>query len=109
MASSHNTAATMAQSSNTKPEQNVKFREEAHGSSKRRAGDEDEKLSKKKRKHKDKKARRQSISKAARDPRDEPDSSSAPPTPEIQTRSPSPVIDFDGLSKPSKYLVSTTM
>ncbi|TLS31268.1 hypothetical protein PpBr36_03201 [Pyricularia pennisetigena] len=44
--------------------------------------------------------RRLSLSNAARDPRDEP-----PPKPkkkpEAPTRSPSPVIDFDGLSRPS--------
>lgn len=44
--------------------------------------------------------RRLSLSNAARDPRDEP-----PPKPKKQpealTRSPSPVIDFDGLSRPS--------
>ncbi|TPX08672.1 uncharacterized protein E0L32_009861 [Thyridium curvatum] len=48
--------------------------------------------------------RRHSISKAARDPRDEPES---PPPKKSKkeegavTRSPSPVIDFDGLSRPS--------
>jgi GTP cyclohydrolase I len=44
--------------------------------------------------------RRHSVSKPARDPRDDP--SPTRPTPEIAgTRSPSPVIDFDGLSHPS--------
>ena len=43
-------------------------------------------------------SRRLSVSKPARDPRDE---ASAPPTPATE-RSPSPVIDFDGLSRPSK-------
>ena len=42
--------------------------------------------------------RRPSISKPARDSRDDP----TPPTPATETRSPSPVIDFDGLSRPSK-------
>jgi len=41
--------------------------------------------------------RRHSVSKPARDPRDE----ASPPTPATE-RSPSPVIDFDGLSRPSK-------
>lgn len=64
---------------------------------------------KKKRKFKDKrpredrrrpiKKRRYSLSKAARDPRDE----ASPVEPDLGTRSPSPVIDFDGLSKPSKF------
>lgn len=50
--------------------------------------------------------RRHSISKAARDPRDEPES---PPPKKSKkeegtvTRSPSPVIDFDGLSRPSRF------
>lgn len=48
------------------------------------------------------KRRHYSISKAARDPRDE----ASPIEPEPGTRSPSPVIDFDGLSRPSKYLHS---
>ena len=46
------------------------------------------------------KRRHYSISKAARDPRDE----ASPTEPEPGTRSPSPVIDFDGLSRPSKCL-----
>lgn len=46
-----------------------------------------------------KKTRRNSLSKAPRDPRDGVDS---PVEQEIGTRSPSPVIDFDGLSKPSE-------
>lgn len=63
----------------------------------------------KKRKNKDKrskdgerwpamKKRRHSLSKAARDPRDE----ASPVEPDVGTRSPSPVIDFDGLSRPGK-------
>jgi GTP cyclohydrolase IA len=46
--------------------------------------------------------RRQSVSKPARDPRDE--ASPLRLSQELgETRSPSPVIDFDGLSRPSKY------
>lgn len=59
--------------------------------------------------------RRHSMSKAARDPRDEPESSTSAkavtrtPSPDggkqsasaVATRSPSPFIDFDGLSRPS--------
>ncbi|KAI0403150.1 GTP cyclohydrolase I [Xylaria palmicola] len=48
--------------------------------------------------------RRNSLSKAARDPRDEPErkKKKKKARPEgIETRSPSPVIDFDGLSRPS--------
>lgn len=67
------------------------------------AGDES---SKKKRKNKEKKdgkqrslkKRRHSISRVARDPRDDP---SPTATTSPGTRSPSPVIDFDGLSRPS--------
>lgn len=47
--------------------------------------------------------RRLSVSKPARDPRDE----ASPARPEAEaagTRSPSPVIDFDGLSRPSRFL-----
>jgi GTP cyclohydrolase IA len=46
--------------------------------------------------------RRLSVSKPARDPRDE----ASPARPEAEaagTRSPSPVIDFDGLSRPSTF------
>jgi GTP cyclohydrolase I len=68
---------------------------------------------KKKRKNKDRrskdgerrppsKKRRHSLSKAARDPRDE----ASPVEPDVGTRSPSPVIDFDGLSRPSKVPAS---
>ncbi|KAI1458847.1 GTP cyclohydrolase I [Annulohypoxylon moriforme] len=51
--------------------------------------------------------RKNSISKAARDPRDEPTErkkkKAKPEAPEgTETRSPSPVIDFDGLSRPSR-------
>ena len=46
-----------------------------------------------------KKSRRNSLSKAPRDPRDGVDS---PIEQDVGTRSPSPVIDFDGLSKPSE-------
>ena len=46
-----------------------------------------------------KKKRRHSVSKPARDPRDQ--ASPATSEPGAGTRSPSPVIDFDGLSRPS--------
>ncbi|KAI1100268.1 GTP cyclohydrolase I [Jackrogersella minutella] len=48
--------------------------------------------------------RRDSISKAARDPRDEPPKKKKKKvkTADTETRSPSPVIDFDGLSRPSR-------
>ncbi|KAI2608979.1 GTP cyclohydrolase I [Hypoxylon fragiforme] len=50
--------------------------------------------------------RRNSISKAARDPRDEPPSKKRrreeAKAKSVETRSPSPVIDFDGLSRPSR-------
>ena len=50
--------------------------------------------------------RRHSVSKPARDPRDE--ASPIRPSRELAgTRSPSPVIDFDGLSRPSKYRYPT--
>lgn len=47
--------------------------------------------------------RRNSLHKAARDPRDEPEGKlrKKPKVEESITRSPSPVIDFDGLSRPS--------
>ncbi|KAI1824174.1 GTP cyclohydrolase I [Xylaria intraflava] len=49
-------------------------------------------------------ARRNSLSKAARDPRDEPDrrDRKKPRGEGAQARSPSPVINFDGLSRPSR-------
>ncbi|TGJ81248.1 hypothetical protein E0Z10_g7518 [Xylaria hypoxylon] len=50
--------------------------------------------------------RRNSLSKAARDPRDEPErkrkKKAKPEAEDTVTRSPSPVIDFDGLSRPSR-------
>ncbi|KAI4860556.1 GTP cyclohydrolase I [Hypoxylon rubiginosum] len=49
--------------------------------------------------------RRTSISKAARDPRDEPPGKERKKRVKVEgpdTRSPSPVIDFDGLSRPSR-------
>ncbi|KAI0123445.1 GTP cyclohydrolase I [Xylariales sp. AK1849] len=49
--------------------------------------------------------RRNSLSKAARDPRDEPEGKrrkKAKVAEESSTRSPSPVIDFDGLSRPTR-------
>jgi len=49
--------------------------------------------------------RRHGMSQAARDPRDEPAlSTRAPKSDGKETRSPSPVIDFDGLSRPSMFL-----
>ena len=50
--------------------------------------------------------RKNSLSKAARDPRDEPEKKARKKrkkteAAEPETRSPSPVIDFDGLSRPS--------
>ncbi|KAI1400834.1 GTP cyclohydrolase I [Hypoxylon fuscum] len=87
-------------------------------------GRDDKKASKKKRRrrtkdngisetngHTSSSKRRNSISKAARDPRDEPPTKTKKKAktkhdaevevPEVETRSPSPVIDFDGLSRPS--------
>ncbi|KAH9987487.1 GTP cyclohydrolase I [Xylariaceae sp. FL0662B] len=46
--------------------------------------------------------RRNSLSKAARDPRDEPTRKKLAKVEGVATRSPSPVIDFDGLSRPSR-------
>ena len=67
----------------------------------------DESQKKRKRKTKSKadkingsKKRRHSVSKPARDPRDQASPLSSEPD-LVGTRSPSPVIDFDGLSKPS--------
>ena len=48
--------------------------------------------------------RRLSVSKPARDPRDEA-SPARPETAAGGTRSPTPVIDFDGLSRPSKFIL----
>ena len=82
----------------------------ANGSSKRKSDDEGH-GKKRKRKSKSEKGskvngvkRRHSVSKPARDPRDE---ASSPRSKKelVGTRSPSPVIDFDGLSRPSKALV----
>lgn len=66
-----------------------------NGSLKRRSGDADGS-----RKRRRKKSRRLSVSKPARDPRDDP-SPQRPLEEAIEIRSPSPVIDFDGLSRPS--------
>ncbi|KAI1376569.1 GTP cyclohydrolase I [Hypoxylon crocopeplum] len=57
--------------------------------------------------HTDSFKRRNSISKAARDPRDEPPRKKKKKKAKVEaedtgTRSPSPVIDFDGLSRPSR-------
>ncbi|TVY16344.1 GTP cyclohydrolase 1 [Lachnellula arida] len=78
-----------------------------NGTSKRKSDDEGQNK-KRKRKSKSEKGskvngvkRRQSVSKPARDPRDEA-SSSRPKKELVGTRSPSPVIDFDGLSRPSR-------
>jgi GTP cyclohydrolase I len=78
---------------------------------KRKSGEEDEASRKKNRKTRERKSkvkgmkglakRRHSLSKAARDPRDE--ASPLTPVLEAGTRSPSPVIDFDGLSRHSKW------
>ncbi|KAI0834672.1 GTP cyclohydrolase I [Hypoxylon sp. FL0890] len=89
----------------------------ANGSEKRARDDnrDDKRASKKKRRRRAKDGgiseinghasslkRRHSISKAARDPRDEPQRKKKKSKPEgTETRSPSPVIDFDGLSRPS--------
>lgn len=67
----------------------------ANGSLKRKGGADDEGSRRRKRKNR----RRLSLSKAARDPRDEASPISTPKG--SPTRSPSPVIDFDGLSHPS--------
>jgi len=77
-----------------------------NGSKRKFSSDEEteETTNKKKRKRKDKKnklnGRRHSISKPARDVRDDP-SLPKPPKPEEGSRSSSPFIDFDGLSRPS--------
>lgn len=49
--------------------------------------------------------RRNSLAKASRDPRDEPAPKKRPSIAGAvtTTRSPSPVIDFDGLSRPSRF------
>ncbi|KAH8654029.1 hypothetical protein BGZ60DRAFT_386808 [Tricladium varicosporioides] len=81
----------------------------SNGTSKRKSEEEGHGTKKKKRKSKTEKSskmngslskRRHSISKPARDPRDDP-SPVRPSKDETETRSPSPVIDFDGLSRPS--------
>jgi GTP cyclohydrolase I len=66
-----------------------------NGSLKRRGGD-----SEGSRRRRRKKPRRLSVSKPARDPRDDP-SPQRVEEEALETRSPSPVIDFDGLSRPS--------
>lgn len=80
-----------------------------NGVSKRKSDDEGHGTKKRKRKSKSEKShkvngvkRRHSVSKPARDPRDEAASSPRPKKELVGTRSPSPVIDFDGLSRPSK-------
>lgn len=75
--------------------------------------DEEGPLTKKKRKHKDKKhrldARRNSITKAARDPRDDPFLPKPAKLEEEDSRSSSPLIDFDGLSRPSMFFSSSSL
>ncbi|KAI3541721.1 GTP cyclohydrolase I [Colletotrichum paranaense] len=71
-------------------------------SSRKRKGDDDAKVNG----NHSKKQRRPSLSQPARDPRDTTTSkskkkSSKPKSEGVVTRSPSPVIDFDGLSRPS--------
>ncbi|KAH7371838.1 GTP cyclohydrolase [Cadophora sp. MPI-SDFR-AT-0126] len=88
---------------------NSSDQEVPNGSTSRGAATEEGLTKKRKRKQKSEKGakvngshakRRLSVSKPARDPRDE--ASPARPEKEIAgTRSPSPVIDFDGLSRPS--------
>lgn len=86
----------------------------ATGGEKRRRNNSPEYRQKKKRRSSDKaegvngsqasSMRRPSLSKAARDPRDEPELPWKKPKRQDgkATRTPSPVIDFDGLSRPSK-------
>ncbi len=78
-----------------------------NGISKRKADGEGQERKKKRKSKSEKKLngisrskRRHSVSKPARDPRDEA-SPYASVLEDDETRSPSPVIDFDGLSKPS--------
>lgn len=54
--------------------------------------------------------RKHSLSKAARDPRDEPEGRKKKKSKSgaTETRSPSPVIDFDGLSRPSLFPILTS-
>ena len=72
-----------------------------NGSLKRRAIEAEASKKRKKRK-----SRRLSVTKPARDPLDDP-SPRTPVEEAPETRSPSPVIDFDGLSRPSMYPVFT--
>lgn len=59
--------------------------------------------------------RRNSLAKASRDPRDEPIPKKRRAAPQsvpeegavVKTRSPSPVIDFDGLSRPSMFTLTS--
>ncbi|KAL3423121.1 GTP cyclohydrolase i [Phlyctema vagabunda] len=83
----------------------------SNGSLKRKGGEGEDGSRKKKKKNKDRSSkseksshrRRHSLSKAARDPRDEASSVDSVDSPrEEAVRSPSPVIDFDGLSHPSR-------
>lgn len=87
----------------------VNGHQHANGSAKRTSDDGESTGSKKRKRRKGKgheerqshRRRRASVSNPARDPRDNP----SPLTPVVESpgpRSPSPVIDFDGLSRPSK-------
>lgn len=96
-----------------KEETEKKNREYKAGSSKRKSESNGEggEISKKKKKangHGHRHRRHSVSTKPARDPRDE-----AADTPEEtvieESRSPSPVIDFDGLSRPSMYAISSTV
>jgi GTP cyclohydrolase IA len=102
----------------SRPAMSSSFEQETpNGKFKRKSDDKEGQSKKKKRKSKSERRaningsslhskRRHSVSKPARDPRDE----ASPSTSELEvsgTRSPSPVIDFDGLSRPSISLCST--
>ncbi|KAH8201634.1 hypothetical protein TruAng_004240 [Truncatella angustata] len=91
--------------------------DDAAGASPQIPRDHDKKSNKRKAKHRardggadevdgghSKSKRRNSLHKAARDPRDEPNGKKVKKvkTEGVITRSPSPVIDFDGLSRPSR-------
>lgn len=95
------------------PDSGSSDQEAVNGKQKRKT-DSDGEMSKKRRKSKDKSAktngtkskRRHSVSKPARDPRDEAIATdSSGKESDSVVRSPSPLIDFDGLSKPSKCFV----
>jgi GTP cyclohydrolase I len=80
----------------------LKRKSEVHGQvtkKKRRKSDKSSKVNGSKSHSK----RRHSVSKPARDPRDEASPAESVGEDNAVARSPSPVIDFDGLSKPSKH------